>query len=210
MTVVRVGPEELNESAKAPGFCWPRWLPWPFLALFLGVVLAAGAAGLMYMQDPLLGGLALVLAIGALLAGLVGLARSHAEEQRRCELEPAPTILRIHNQTACAIDRPLIDKLARAADTVKQQLQQRGWEADWAKYAQHADLAGKLLEQNDLPGTFRAWCLATCELLEAWRRQRQKDDILQDVWEKHPSANSNHAAGAPMQEPPKDQPKPEG
>ncbi len=184
--VVRVGEPDAAAAASPARPGWPRWLPWPFVALFFGVLLAAGAAWLMFVQQALLGGLLLVLAAGALFAGVVGLARAHAEDQRRVEEEPPPFELRVHSQSSCKVEPVLLDKLLRAADVVKQQLQERGWEADWDAYQRQAGEATGLVERGDLTGAFRAACLATRVLTEAWHRQRQKEEALHEAWEKHP------------------------
>src|SRR5262249_22181779 len=154
------------------------------------VLLAGGAAWLMIGQWYFLGAVALILAAGTLLAGGVGLAQSHAGEKRRIEEEPPPTGPRIHNRASCRGGRPLGDKMARAAETLKQQLQERGWDADWAGYEQKAGEAGKLLEQGDLPGAFRESCRATRVLTEAWHRQRTKEEALHEAWEKHPGLSA--------------------
>ena len=184
--VVRVGAEGAGPPAEGGGAGWPRWLPWPYAALSCGVLLAGSAVALMSLQLVALVVLILLAAAGLLLAGAVGLAQTHAEEKRRSEEELPPTELRVHAQSSCKIELPLLEKLTRAAETVKQQLQERGWDADWAAHQQRTEEANKLLDLGDVAGAFRQHCRATRVLTEAWHRQRQKEEALHEAWEKHP------------------------
>lgn len=187
LLVVRIGEAAAPPAVPVGKFQWPEWLPFPFVMLFVGIVLAAGAAYLMFVQEGLLGGLALVLAIGTVLAGLVALARSHAEEQRRVLEEPPLREPNIHNSVLCRVDRPLVEKMLRAGEALRKELETRTWNADWTQFEQRTAEAAALLAQGNLPQAFRVSCLAVRVLTEAWHGQRVKEEFLLDAWEKHPS-----------------------
>src|SRR5205823_2026581 len=101
----------------------------------------------------------------------------HAREQRRRESEPddAPEP-RIHRHKPCRIERPLVERLAKAATNLKEQIQEKKWEADWAAYQAHFDRAEAFLRENKLADAFQEYCRAMRPLNETLARFRGKGE----------------------------------
>jgi protein phosphatase len=186
--VVQVGGIKAAEDTRPPAA--PRrksWLrrTWPFLCLLVGVVLAAEAVALTAIQAHSNGLLAFVLAACALLLGLGGLAFHAFSERRRSQKEPAaPPPLNIYRQASCQVDRPMLEKLARAEAALVQWVRDKKWEADWAAYQQHHRLAESHARQDNLAAAFREYCRAMRPLTEAMHRQRRKEEVFQPLWDK--------------------------
>jgi hypothetical protein len=129
----------------------------------------------------------LVFAVAALGSGLVGLTVEHAREQRRRESEPEdPEEPRIHRQKPCRIERPLVERLAKAATSLKEQIQERNWETDLATYQAHFDQAEAFLRENKLTDAFREYCRSMRPLNETLARFRGKGEEFRPLWDKGP------------------------
>jgi len=159
-------------------------VPWPLLSLVGGVILAALAIALRVFS--LAGGalevLLLLLALLPIGAGLVGLVLYSKKESRQVEEEHHEP--RIYVQKPCAIDRSLLDKVARAEQTLKQRLEERQWEIDLPAYEEHHQLAERRRQEGDLAGAFREYCRAMRPLNVALQKYRSKEEMFQPVWDK--------------------------
>jgi len=91
---------------------------------------------------------------------------------------------RIYVQKSCAIDRSLLDKVARAEQTLKQRLEERHWEIDLPAYEEHHERAERLRKEGDLAGAFREYCRAMRPLNVALQKYRSKEEMFQPVWDK--------------------------
>ncbi len=183
--IVRVG--EAVPEPKAPEstpVSWYRRIPWPLSVLLLGVLLLGDAATLTYAHYMTLGVIAFILGAAALATGLVGLAISYSEEKRRLEAEPPPRPLQIYRQASSSIERPLVNKLAKATTALKQRIEEKQWEMDLATFQEHHQLAETHLSQDHLPEAFREYCRAMRPLTEALQRQRHKEELHQPVWDR--------------------------
>jgi protein phosphatase len=182
--VVRVGGEpDAAESAPAaaprPGFPYPWWVP----ALVGGTLLAVVAAILASGQLP--GGVAaFVLAGAAILSGLAGAVLHVLRERQQPEPEEDEPEPRIHRRAVCRIEQPLLERLGRVLDTLRQRVDERHWEADWEEYRKHHDHGDELLRQPDLTAAFREYCLALLPLTQTLARHRNKEESFQPVWDK--------------------------
>jgi protein phosphatase len=184
--IVRVAAGDRNGTAAPPPRpnLWAR-TPWWLLSLFAGTLLAAAAVALQYKQYP--GGYAtFVIALAAVLAGLVGLGVHYQRERERLALESeneaaAP---RIHRKSPCRVSPALLDKLAGAVPVLRQQTEERHWEVEWDEYATHQRQADDLRQRGDLPGAFREYCLALLPLTRAMNRQRNKEEVFLPIWDK--------------------------
>ncbi len=191
VTIVRVtGGEPANGPAPAspgPVAPWLAKLPWPLLALCLGVVLAGVAVFLGVSQRP---GIQLTfgLAAVAILAGLAGLTLNYFREQQvPTSGPPEHRPLNIYRQASCRIDRALVDRIAHAEAALHPIIQARGWGADWPVHQKHRELAESFVRQGDLPAAFREYCRALRPLTEAMLKHRNKEDSYQGVWERTPA-----------------------
>jgi protein phosphatase len=178
--IVRVGDGLARECVAAAPRRRPlaRAFPWPLPALFLGIVLAGGATALVLQAMRQLGVALFVLAAAVIVAGLVGLVLRLRREKERVpddEVHERPPA-KPYRTRACRLDRPLLDRLARATQTLKQRITERQWEADWAEFERHHELAEKHLGDGDLPEAFREHCRAMRPLAEAVQQHRKDEN----------------------------------
>jgi hypothetical protein len=161
-------------------------VPWPLLALLLGILLAGGATFLTVQRLHALGVPAFVLAAVVIVAGIVGLVLHYKHEKIRAENDegerPPP---KLYRQASCKIERPLLEKLIQAEIALKQRVTEHGWDADWTAHQVHHDLAAKHLGQGDVVAAFRESCRGMRPLIESINRNRHKDDGLPPVWDKN-------------------------
>jgi protein phosphatase len=162
----------------------PR-IPWPFVALVAGVLLAGLAIVLAINREFGWGVVTMVLALGALVAGTIGLAAQHTDvkRQRFDELDQ-PVKPSVHSRKPCQIDRALVDRLANASTTLKQRLEEKKWDANWAEYQEHYDRGGAFLKENKLVEAFREYCRSMRPLNVTLKKLRHKEEVFQPVWDK--------------------------
>jgi protein phosphatase len=189
VTIVRVsgtpGPAEAADQERVP---WVQRIPWPILALFVGVFLAGAAVASLIAEMPGLGAFVSLLAVSALVAGVIGLWLHHQREQQRQAAEGPRPRLKIYRQMKCTVERPLVDKIARAASVLAQRSREKQWDPDWPMYEQHHGRAQAALQQGDLDEAFREYCRALRVLTEALQRQRNKEEVFQPIWDRTESA----------------------
>jgi protein phosphatase len=190
ITRVGLGAESNGVAVPPAGAAARPWrlpAPWWALTLFAGTMLVVAAAWLEFEQLP--GSVPLFLvATLAILAGLVGLGVDYFREKKRLdgEEEEGASAPRIHRKAPCQVEQPLLDKLARALEVLRQRADEKHWEPDWNQYQEHTTAAGDLLRKGDLPGAFREYCRAMLPLTRALEKQRKKEEIFQPVWDKPP------------------------
>jgi len=189
LLIVRVGDEALtgksNGTARLARKPWYEMVPWPLTALFLGTLMAGGAIALTF--SDLLGAAVPVflLAAVAIVSGLSGLWSHYAQEKRLAAAQADLPQLQIHHRALCRVERPLLDKLAKAVLAMKQRANEKQWTVSWETFQQHQELAEKHLGQGDLACSFRESCRAMRVLTEALQRHRNKEEVFQPVWDKH-------------------------
>jgi protein phosphatase len=186
--VVRVGGTGSSDAADAPDkirepLPWYEQIPWPLSFLILGVLLAIGAAILTWFKQWGLDVLLFVAAALALITGLVGLMITHQQEKRRLKEEPEAPRLKVYRQTGCAIERPLVERMAKAVTVLEQRIREKEWEADWEACHQHLAQGRQHEQRGDLIAAFREYCRAMRPLTEAVQRQRNKEEAFRPLWD---------------------------
>jgi len=162
---------------------WQR-VPWPLLSLLSGSVLAALAIVLRiaWPAGDALAILLFLLAVVPIGAGVVGLVLHSKKQGQSGEEEHHEP--RVYVQKSSQIDRDLLDKVARAEQTLKQRVEEKQWAFDRGTYEEHHVLAERLREASDLAGAFREYCRAMRPLTVALHKYRSKEEVFQPVWDK--------------------------
>jgi protein phosphatase len=179
---------------------WHQRFPWPLAALFLGALAAGGAVALTVASWSTLAFLSFVVALVAIVAGLIGLVLHYGREKRRASEEADRPRPKIHRSQACRIERPLLEELSRAAQALKQQAQEKRWDADWDGFDGVYGEAEAHLQRGEHVPAFRAYCHAMQTLMTAMKQSRGKEEVFQPVWDKAP--NASRAGGGNGREPP--------
>jgi protein phosphatase len=182
LVVVRVGGKKA--ARRAVHSAWLPRIPWPIGVLALGALLAAVPIFLFVYQVPSLVVPTILLAFLVIVSGLVGLILHFRHEQLRAAAEAEHPPPQIYRHESSSIERPLLDKLHKAEQALKERIADRQWEVDWPSYQNHHGLAEKHLSQNDLPAAFRESCRAIQILLSVFQRQRSREEVFQPLWDK--------------------------
>jgi PPM family protein phosphatase len=156
-------------------------IPWWVVCLGGGVLLAALAVYLLTIQS-FLGAPLFMFAGVPIIAGLVGLVLFYlSQRDAPDDDQPHP---QIHRRASCKIERPLVDKLVKQINMLRQHADEKRWEPDWNLYQEHYTAGEELLRKGDLQGAFRELCRAMLPLTLALHGRRQKEEVFQPVWDK--------------------------
>jgi protein phosphatase len=188
--IVRVGGEAGGNGLAADPPPKPKrrlQIPWWLPTLAAGVVLAATATWLQINAWP--GSLpAFLVAAGAILAGLIGFGvQYHREQQRQRAGDDDPAPPRVHRRAACRVEPPLLERLAKAVETMRQRAEENQWAPEWPLYQRHRAAADGLRQAGDVVGAFREYCRAMMPLSLALSRCRKKEEVFLPVWDKPPA-----------------------
>lgn len=176
----------VEEDDDAPPSAWYQKIPWPLWILLVGVLLAAGAFGLIFTKRMDAAMYAFGLAVAVILAGLVCLGIYHVQEKKRREKaipEYRPRT-KVYREAECRIDGTLIAKLTKAEDVLVKRARDQQWEVDWKKHQKHHDESQRLQAANDLHAAFREICRAMQPLTQSLRKHRHKEEAFNPNWEK--------------------------
>jgi protein phosphatase len=191
--IVRVGGVSEHNGAVPPPPAPARHgplLPWWLISLVAGTLLTVTAVALHANQYPF-GSVTFLVALAAVLAGLVGLGLHYQGERERLARERANEVEppRIYRRVPCRIEPALLERLqglVTAVQGLRPQAEAKQWEVDWDESAAHQGPADDLRQRGDLPGAFREYCFALLPLTRAVNRQRKKEEVFLPIWDKSP------------------------
>lgn len=192
--IVRVGGASPSDGAPAeapaPRPPWHR-LPWWLGSLLGGIILALGAVTLSIYR---VGGelFAFLLASAAIAAGLIGLWRQHASEQRRNEQEADQPKPKVYRRADCKAELPLVQKVAANAAALRDWVKEQAWPFDGAAFEEHVRKARSSHDQADFAGAFRDYCRAMRVLTEVLAKQRAKGESFRPIWDKERPNGREH------------------
>ena len=198
--ILRIGAaSETRKSAAGPSVMRSviGLIPWPLIALFFGLILAAWAGWLMLIRESG-GAIAFGFGAAAIIAGLVGLIAQAVREKRSADVEDdaEPRKLQVYSQSSCRIDGGLLDRLVRAVASLRQHISDKEWAADCVTCDTHQAEGAKYLAKGDLSSAFREYCRSMRPLTETLQRQRNKEESFKPVWDRttartDPKGNGN-------------------
>jgi protein phosphatase len=183
--IVRVAgqPPESPRSAADATPKRRRPIPWPLIMLVIGIALAILALVLMMSEKP--GHLPVFTAAAiAIFIGLVGTI-VHSQHELNPPGEPLKPRLNVHSSRRCVIEKPLIEKLVKATDDMRQRLNEGGIEWNVEDFTARRARADQCLAQGDLTEAFREHCRAMHVLIRTYNQQHQRDEVFQPLWDKH-------------------------
>ncbi len=160
-----------------------RLIPWPYLALGAGVLVAMASVWL--RSEGLPGAIpAFLLAAVLILAGLVGLylqLRSRPEDAEAPAVE-LPTELRLYRDYPFEVGKPIADRFAELDAQLKESTKGKDLGIDWSAHDRHAAEADKAAKKSEWPAAFRGWFLAVQAIAAGVNKNRQKDEVFQPNW----------------------------
>jgi serine/threonine protein phosphatase PrpC len=160
-----------------------RVVPWPYLALGAGVLVAAGSV---WLRSEGLPGAVPAFLVAALLiaAGLVGLylqLRSR-DDDPAAPSSDEPAELRIYRDYTFEVGKPIADRFAELSASLKESNRDKDLGIDWEAYARHSAEADAAARKSDWRAAFRGWFLAVQEIASGVNKNRQKDEVFQPNW----------------------------
>ncbi|HLW66725.1 MAG TPA: protein phosphatase 2C domain-containing protein [Gemmataceae bacterium] len=183
--IVRIGGAEGTEpAAKGGAFSSPLFgIHWSLPILAVGFILTILAV-MLAMDIQWVGKLFFALAGLTIVTGMVGLILHYLAEKQRRENEPPPPNINIYRRATCAVDKPVVEKLAQSAEHLKERVKESvpsGIPDDYVKhYAQGQDW----LRKNNLTEAFREFCRAMYVLAVAHNSQHHKSEMFQPLFGK--------------------------
>jgi protein phosphatase len=162
-----------------------RRLPWAFLMLGLGIVLAMLAIFLTYSQYP--GNFAVFILAGlALFGGLIGLMVQNFRETHTGPTQEQPREVVVYRQIPCTIDAPLMQRLVQATTALEADINEKGWQYDTTQYHDRLNRARQATEMNHPRDAFAEQCRALMVLMEAVHEQRGRGEVFRPFWDPPP------------------------
>jgi protein phosphatase len=174
------GPVQVIEAQVPQPRRWP--LPWPLTSLVLGIALAILAV-VLRTTDARGFTEAFVLATAAIGIGMFGIGL-HSQRASVRPPEPPKPRLHVYRSARCQIERPLLDRLVKATNDLRQRLEDLHVERDDADFQSHRMQADEFLANGNLTESFRENCWAMYGLIKTFNQQRQRDEVFQPVWDK--------------------------
>jgi PPM family protein phosphatase len=181
LQIIHVGSGEKAPAVKGPSL-WQR-IPWSIKLLCVGTVFAASAIALSFNRVSG-GGFLFFVASIIIISSLVGLILQVQRDKKKKSDDSDHPPPQIYRSSTCLIEKPLLDKLIRANQAVRDHALEKQWDVDWDGYHVQQEFADSLRHQGDLDSSFREFCRAMRILLEALHRQRNKEEVFQPVWDK--------------------------
>lgn len=158
-----------------------RRLPWAFLLLALGIVLAVVAIVLTVLA--MTGGMvAFILAGLALLAGIVTLMVQSIGENRNVADEPEERPLQVYRQTPCPLDADTYERLVQSAKSLQDGIKEKEWQYDAKTYQERLKPAAAHFKQQRFREAFREQCRAMLVLMDAVHNYRGKNEDFKPTW----------------------------
>jgi protein phosphatase len=174
----------------------PRWreqmrvllaeVPWAFVLMPLGIVLASLALYLTWIKVPTAAFAAFVFAGISLLSGLVALMLQNVREVREEVAEAEKPTLQIYRQTDCAIHEAILQRLVQQTESLEAGIRDKGWQYNVADYEKHTREAKSLREQGRLTDAFAEQCRGLLVLMEAVHRERGRGESFDPFWSPPP------------------------
>jgi protein phosphatase len=159
-----------------------RHVPWSFVLLGLGVLMASLAVALKYQEAP--GYFAAFIAAGAaLFGGLIGLMVQNLREGRPEPEVEGPREAVIYRQKPCAIDPAILQRLGQATRTLNDQVREKGWQFDDAKFQAHLTAAQRANEKGHARAAFAEQCRALLVLMDVVHERRGRGESFNPLWD---------------------------
>jgi len=189
--IARVG----GDGTTAPAPSGPSFLrtffdrvPWPFIALPAGILIAllAIVLKLLDLADTVLALVFFLLALVPIVGGLIGMIIHQRNAKNRLIHNSERGNPKPYRSAPCSLDKTIVEKVATAARTLRHQIEEKQWEIDGESFEKHQNLGDELLRQGDLGGAFREYCRSMTPLNDTLRRYRGKEEVFKPVWDKAP------------------------
>ncbi len=164
-----------------------RHVPWAFLLLGSGILLALLAIALWSSDKDAFGIYPAFLLSGvALFGGLIGLMVQSFRERHPQVAAEEPPEASIYRHVTCSIDAPLMQRLALATRTLEKDIHDKGWQFDAALYQGHLNKAHSATEQGRTRDAFAEQCRALLALMDAVHRYRGRGENFRPFWDPPP------------------------
>lgn len=160
-----------------------RVVPWPFLMLAIGAIVAVASVWLKSEQLP--GAVpSFVLAAILILGGLAGLytyLRNRTDEPEAMSPPTTPE-LRLYRDYTFDIGPLIVDRFAMLGAGLKDAVKDRDITIDWVTHDRFIAEADAATQRSDWAVAFKARFLAVQTIAAAVNKSRQKEEVFQPNW----------------------------
>jgi protein phosphatase len=159
-------------------------IPWWAATLAAGTLCAVLAAVLIAQTWTGLATPLLIAAVGCVVAGSIGLWMHYQREASKPDEDEERPPAKAHRKRPCKIEKPLLERLKRALNTLQQMASDKGWQPDWTLLRESQEEAVRMETAGDVTAAFREYCRAMLPLTRAMHERRRKEEVFRPVWDK--------------------------
>jgi protein phosphatase len=176
--IVRVNEGSALHHPAPPPRKFGRLIPWPFLALGIGLISAAGAA-LLTINDYRTLGIALFpVAATFVITGFLGLFLLSNQEKKRLASIPANGKPRFYRRSPCKVEPSLVQRIHKVLSGIESHLKEKHWDVNWDEYLLLVGRGDEASQKHDQADAFRHYCRAMSLLAESVQRHRALGEVL--------------------------------
>jgi serine/threonine protein phosphatase PrpC len=157
-------------------------LPWGFMLLAFGILLAPVAIVLHVLEMSVAALMVFIVAALTLLTGIVGVMFQNIRETQTVSNEPEERPLQVYRQTPCPLDAVTFEKLVISAKMLEDGIKEKLWEYDARTHDEKQKAAQALAKQNRYRDACREQCRAMLVLMDAVHRYRGKNEDFKPLW----------------------------
>jgi PPM family protein phosphatase len=168
---------DLHEAPAQPRKL-TRLIPWPFLALGIGLISAAGAALLTINEQRMLGIALFPVAATFVIAGFLGLFLLSNQEKRRLAAIPINGKPRFYRRSPCKVEPSLVQRIHKVLTGIETHLKEKNWDVNWDEYLLMVGRGDEASQKHDHAEAFRQYCRAMSLLAESVQRHRALGEAL--------------------------------
>lgn len=168
-------------------------IPWWFICLMFGLLLAISLIGIKALEknltDSFLTGdlvkfSVIFVALISFIAGAIGFfiqfQNSKADETKEFPIPSA----RIHRKTLIEITQASLLKMENQVEAFKKRAEVKQWDINLEALEKHKSLAKASISKNDFTEAFKQYCLAMLLFSTPWIKHRKEDPPIEIFWGK--------------------------
>ena len=187
-----INPTLLNKTVNRLKSIKPG-IPWWFICLMFGLLLAISLIGIKAMEHQLTDSILtgdlvkfsiIFIALISFIAGTIGFyiqfQSSKADETKEFPMPSA----RIHRRTLIEITQASLTKMEKQIEVFKKRGEDKAWGINRDTLENHLSIAKSCVSKNDFAEAFRHYCLALLLFSAPWIKHRKEDTPVEIFWGK--------------------------
>ncbi len=187
-----INPTLLNKTVTRLKSMKPG-IPWWFICLMFGLLLAISLIGIKAMEHQLTGSMLtgdlvrfsiIFIALISFIAGTIGFyIQFKSSKDDETKEFPTPSA-RIHRRTLIEITQASLTKMEKQIEVFKKRGEDKAWGINRDTLENHLSYAKSSVSKNDLAEAFKHYCLALLLFSAPWIKHRKEDSPVEIFWGK--------------------------